>query len=114
MAIRLTSVGADYTAWADGGATVTWAVGSTFHRLPIAAVPPDATARSVAPGIAQATRTFEARVEVPRDVPSGRWGAARRDGDHHARRRSAARRRHRRRRQPHRRDRRARQRGRFS
>jgi len=73
MAIRLTSVGADYIAWADGGATVTWAVGSTFHRLPIAAVPPDATARSVAPGIAQATRTFEARVEVPRDVPSGRW-----------------------------------------
>jgi WD40 repeat protein len=72
-AVRLTSVGADFSAWADGGATITWAVGSTFHRLPLSAVPAGATARSVAPGIAEATRKVVARVEVPRDTPSGSW-----------------------------------------
>ena len=29
---RLTDIGADYFAWADGGKTVTWAIGSTFFR----------------------------------------------------------------------------------
>ena len=29
-ATRLTDIGADYFAWADGGKTVTWAIGSTF------------------------------------------------------------------------------------
>lgn len=32
---ELTGVGADYIGWADGGATVTWSVGSTFFRLPL-------------------------------------------------------------------------------
>lgn len=31
---RLTDIGADYFAWADDGATVTWAIGSTFYRRP--------------------------------------------------------------------------------
>ncbi len=31
---RLTDIGADYFGWADGGQTVTWAVGSTFFRRP--------------------------------------------------------------------------------
>lgn len=35
---RLTEVGADYLAWADGGATITWAVGSTFFRQPFSTV----------------------------------------------------------------------------
>ena len=72
-AIRLTAVGADYAGWADDGATITWAVGSTFHRLPLAAVPAGATALSVAPAIAAATQRFVARVEAPRDTPQGSW-----------------------------------------
>ncbi|PYQ24939.1 MAG: amidohydrolase [Acidobacteria bacterium] len=35
---KLSDVGADYLAWADGGATITWAVGSTFFRQPLATV----------------------------------------------------------------------------
>ncbi|MBA3297396.1 MAG: PD40 domain-containing protein, partial [Acidobacteria bacterium] len=29
---RLTDIGADYFTWADGGKTITWAIGSTFFR----------------------------------------------------------------------------------
>ena len=29
---RITDIGADYFAWADGGDTITWAIGSTFYR----------------------------------------------------------------------------------
>ena len=29
---RITDIGADYFAWADGGKTITWAIGSTFFR----------------------------------------------------------------------------------
>ncbi len=35
---KLTDVGADYLAWADGGATITWALGSSFFRQPLASV----------------------------------------------------------------------------
>ena len=35
---KLTYVGADYFGWADKGKTITWAVGSTFYRLPIDSV----------------------------------------------------------------------------
>ncbi|MFQ5816641.1 MAG: amidohydrolase family protein [Terriglobia bacterium] len=35
---KLTDVGADYFAWADGGQTITWALGSTFFRQPVATV----------------------------------------------------------------------------
>ena len=35
---RLTDVGADYFAWADGGSTITWALGSKFFRLKLSAV----------------------------------------------------------------------------
>jgi Tol biopolymer transport system component len=31
---KLTDVGADYAAWADGGKTIVWAVGSSVFRLP--------------------------------------------------------------------------------
>lgn len=31
---RITDIGADYFAWADGGETLTWAIGSTFYRRP--------------------------------------------------------------------------------
>jgi Tol biopolymer transport system component len=35
---KLTDVGADYAGWADGGKTITWAVGSSFFRLPFDSV----------------------------------------------------------------------------
>ena len=31
---RLTDIGSDYIAWADGGRTITWAIGSSFFRRP--------------------------------------------------------------------------------
>jgi len=35
---RLTDVGADYFGWADGGKTITWAVGASYFRQPFASV----------------------------------------------------------------------------
>jgi len=35
---RLTDIGADYFAWADGGKTITWAVGSSLFREPLSAI----------------------------------------------------------------------------
>jgi Tol biopolymer transport system component len=35
---KLTDVGADYLAWADGGKTITWAVGASAFRLPFDSV----------------------------------------------------------------------------
>jgi Tol biopolymer transport system component len=35
---RLTDVGADYFGWADGGRTVTWAIGSSFFRQPVSSI----------------------------------------------------------------------------
>ncbi len=31
---KITDIGADYFAWADGGETITWAIGSTFFQRP--------------------------------------------------------------------------------
>ncbi len=35
---KLTDIGADYFAWADGGKTITWSAGSHFFREPLSAV----------------------------------------------------------------------------
>src|SRR5262249_33107598 len=35
---RLTDVGADYFGWADGGKTITWAIGPSFFRQAISSV----------------------------------------------------------------------------
>ncbi len=35
---QISDVGADYWAWADGGKTLTWAVGATFFRQPVSSV----------------------------------------------------------------------------
>ena len=32
---KLTDIGADYAGWADGGKTITWAVGSSFFRASV-------------------------------------------------------------------------------
>ncbi|MFQ5926372.1 MAG: amidohydrolase family protein, partial [Terriglobia bacterium] len=35
---QLTDIGADSFAWADGGKTITWSVGSTFFRRPLSSI----------------------------------------------------------------------------
>jgi Tol biopolymer transport system component len=48
---RLTDIGVDYFAWADGGETVTWAIGSTFYQRPFDSVdfsPPSGSGRASA------------------------------------------------------------------
>ncbi|TLY70574.1 MAG: amidohydrolase, partial [Gammaproteobacteria bacterium] len=73
---KLTEVGADFFAWADGGRTITWAVGSTFYRQSMPDIGLDQPASAVHPASAakrgrRAMQTFEAVVELPRDTPRG-------------------------------------------
>src|SRR5262249_41872799 len=35
---RVTDIGADYFDWADGGRTITWAVGASFFRQPVSSI----------------------------------------------------------------------------
>lgn len=67
---QLTDVGADFFGWADGGRTISWAVGSTYYRRPLADVrldpPREDHAKPDVGGMA-----FEAVVELPRAVPEG-------------------------------------------
>jgi hypothetical protein len=72
---KLTSVGADFFGWADGGKTIFWSVGSTLYRQPLAAVSLDkpgeaGTGARPQPGNG-GVETFAINVEVPRDVPHG-------------------------------------------
>lgn len=87
---KLTEIGADYFDWTDDGATMTWAVGSTFYRQAFDTVSfaeekeeeddadpdNDKPAEDAAKAEESETEeplyeTFEAVVEVPRDVPEG-------------------------------------------
>ncbi len=80
---RLTDIGADYFAWADGGETITWAVGSSFFRQPIDSVsfeiPDEDAAEDTEDGAeaeeeAKEPPAYEEvpiRVEVARHRPSG-------------------------------------------
>ena len=66
---RLTDIGADDFQWADGGKTMTWALGSSFFRQPLASVTFDAQPdqpekRSLAEEIA-------VDIEQPRRKPVG-------------------------------------------
>jgi len=66
---RLTDIGADDFQWADGGKTMTWALGSSFFRQPLASVTFDAQPdqpekRSLAEEIA-------VDIEQPRRKPAG-------------------------------------------
>ena len=73
---KLTSVGADFFGWADDGRSVTWAVGSTTYRRPLAGIAldapgtPPATGDRPMPGVA-GVEMFPATVEIPRDTPRG-------------------------------------------
>ncbi|HMB60717.1 MAG TPA: amidohydrolase family protein [Xanthomonadales bacterium] len=73
---KLTEVGADFFDWAEGGKSITWAVGSTWYRRPFESVelkPPGSAERDAdsprRPG--SNTQSYEAVVELPRDRPSG-------------------------------------------
>ena len=69
---RLTSNGADFFDWADGGKTVTWAIGSTFFRRSLASV---ATGHNEPPpepdNQRKGVEAINIDVEVPRDTPHG-------------------------------------------
>ena len=60
---KLSQVGADYFAWADGGSTITWGLGASFFRLPLDDAFSDAANTSV--------EEIKAVVERPRHIPNG-------------------------------------------
>jgi len=60
---KLTELGADYFAWADGGSTITWGLGSSFFRLALADAFSEVTDTPV--------DEFVAVVEQPRHTPKG-------------------------------------------
>ena len=63
---KITRFGADYFDWADGGKTITWSLGSRIYRLPL-----DRVAFNTPASPAPEPETFDARIEVPRDMPGG-------------------------------------------
>lgn len=77
---RLTTIGADYFGWADGGATITWAVGSTLFRQPFDTVSFDKPEKGKGDGeegegeqpeVPSEVEEIEVVMEFPRDVPEG-------------------------------------------
>jgi hypothetical protein len=69
--VKLTTVGADFFAWADEGKTITWALGSSFYRRPLARVAINQPPQLGGPQNQEGTEAFDAVVELPRDVPKG-------------------------------------------
>ena len=68
---RITSGGADYFEWGDGGRSITWSSGASFHRRALADVvlnPPNTLSWVANTGH---TEDFRAVVEVPRAQPRG-------------------------------------------
>ena len=53
---KLTDVGADFAEWSADGSTIFWSIGSTVSARPLAAA---------------ATQSWDAVVELPRDMPKG-------------------------------------------
>ena len=81
--VRLTTVGADQTRWADNGKTITWSLGASFFHLPLAEVTgalelrtADTSKRSVQPNSPQWAKTLKPQevhitIEAPRHQPHG-------------------------------------------
>jgi imidazolonepropionase-like amidohydrolase/Tol biopolymer transport system component len=69
---RITSVGADFFDWADNGKTITWALGATFFRAPLAGIK---IGSFESPAGQDVERTgidhLAIKVELPRDTPRG-------------------------------------------
>lgn len=83
---KLTDVGADSFAWADGGKTITWSLGSSFFRQPVSSVSFDTPAKSDDQENKSEDKTAETKpaadkkpkyeeiaadIEVPRHKPTG-------------------------------------------
>jgi Tol biopolymer transport system component len=76
---QLTDVGADYFSWADGGKSITWAVGSSFFRQRLDAVSftSDPAAKNSSqqteakPSSRSSAEEIGVSIEVPRYRPSG-------------------------------------------
>jgi imidazolonepropionase-like amidohydrolase/Tol biopolymer transport system component len=82
---RLTDVGADFVSWADAGKTITWSLGSTYFRLPLAQAEADSSVGSGSGGQEEGTvagnspeaagklqpETLRISVTVPRDTVTG-------------------------------------------
>ena len=68
---KLTEVGADYFAWADGGSTMTWALGSSFFRLPLADVAFEPARESGGEERKLPVEEIVAVIERPRHIPRG-------------------------------------------
>ena len=68
---RITDVGADFFEWADGGKTITWAVGSTFYRRALADIKLNPAESPNWSADAHGVQAFNVPVTVPRDVALG-------------------------------------------
>jgi Tol biopolymer transport system component len=69
---RLTSVGADFFDWVDGGKTITWAIGSTFFRQALDSVAKGSNEPPALPDRQRpSVESFDIAVTVPRDTPQG-------------------------------------------
>src|SRR5262249_49148921 len=73
---RLTDIGVDYFSWADGGKTITWALGSSFSRRPMSSVDFSASSQSQNVGavprdLDPAVRRQSIDMEFPRATPEG-------------------------------------------
>ena len=70
---KLTTVGADYFDWADNGQTITWAVGSTFYRLPFNSISFDSTVNALGEMILPDLNPIETKISVTvkRSNPNG-------------------------------------------
>ena len=76
---KLTDVGADYFAWADGGKTITWSVGSSFFRQPLSTVTFDSAPPAPAGDTAQAQPKPKEPVkyeEIAVDIEAPRYKAS--------------------------------------
>ncbi len=69
---KLTTVGADFFDWADGGKTITWALGSTFYRRPLSSIRVGQPVVYGGPVNGKdGVQVVPVKIEVPRDVPHG-------------------------------------------
>jgi imidazolonepropionase-like amidohydrolase/Tol biopolymer transport system component len=69
---RITSVGADFFDWADNGKTITWALGATLFRTPLAGIKVGSYESPPGQDIERAgIEHIAIKVELPRDTPKG-------------------------------------------
>jgi hypothetical protein len=72
-AIKLTTVGADFSTWSSDGQSFGWAVGSTFHRMSLATALASSSLSPHERSRQSTVQHFPTTVELPRDTPRGDW-----------------------------------------